>query len=255
TDAAGNRSVCSTFSLSYTEDSTPPETEIDSGPSGPTNDSTPTFAFSANEAGATFECRVDSAPFSACTSPDTTTALPDGAHTFEVRATDVAGNTDPTPASHGFTVEPTSEPSAQVPPSGPLPLVAPPPVFISDATPPVISVFARRSQSAGRPIKLTAGCDESCTVVVSGEVVASRRGTGVSGRAARSRARFPLATVSRRLVAGRPAKLRLRPRARAAAREFERLAGSGSTSRARLAVVATDDSGNVSTRRLTIRLR
>jgi hypothetical protein len=29
-----------------------------------------------------------------------------GTHTFEVRATDVAGNTDPTPANHSWTIEP-----------------------------------------------------------------------------------------------------------------------------------------------------
>ena len=39
----------------------PPVTTIDSGPSGFTNDPTPTYAFSSNEAGSTFECRVDAA--------------------------------------------------------------------------------------------------------------------------------------------------------------------------------------------------
>ena len=45
---------------------------------------------------------------------DTHTASPqlaDGAHTFEVRATDSAQNTDPTPASRAFTVD-TSAPAA-----------------------------------------------------------------------------------------------------------------------------------------------
>jgi hypothetical protein len=84
-------------------DTTPPETTITSGPTGTTADSTPTFEF-ASEPGATFECRVDSATFEACTSPHTTTALGDGSHAFEVRAKDGSGNTDPSPASRSFVV-------------------------------------------------------------------------------------------------------------------------------------------------------
>src|SRR6476619_7608638 len=45
TDASGNTSACSA-PITYVEDSTAPETTIDSGPLGPTNDPTPTFAFS-----------------------------------------------------------------------------------------------------------------------------------------------------------------------------------------------------------------
>ena len=83
----------------------PPVTTINSGPSGPTNDSTPTYAFSSNEAGSTFECRVDGGAWALCTSPTTTAALTDGSHTFEVRATDPAGNIDATPEIRTITVD------------------------------------------------------------------------------------------------------------------------------------------------------
>ena len=47
-----------------------------------------------------FECRVDAGAFAAVhVAADATRRSRDGAHTFEVRATDAAGNTDPTPAS------------------------------------------------------------------------------------------------------------------------------------------------------------
>jgi hypothetical protein len=86
-------------------DTTPPQTTIDSGPSGPTNDSTPTFALSSSEAGSSFECKVDAAAFGACTSPLTTAILADGPHGIEVRATDKAANTDPSPALRSFSVD------------------------------------------------------------------------------------------------------------------------------------------------------
>jgi hypothetical protein len=83
-------------------------TTIDSGPSGATNDPTPTFGFSSTEAGSSFECRFDSGPFSPCSGPgDTHTpsgALADGPHTFAVRATGPAGNTEPSPETRSFTV-------------------------------------------------------------------------------------------------------------------------------------------------------
>src|SRR6059058_4487039 len=69
--------------------------------------------FSANEAGASFECRVDTAPFAACTSPRTTETLSDGAHRFDVRAIDQAGNVDPAPATRSFTVD-TAAPATSI---------------------------------------------------------------------------------------------------------------------------------------------
>ena len=92
--------------VTFSADMTPPETTVDSGPAGPTNDSTPTFSFSSSESGSSFECQVDSGAYAPCSSPDTTAPrLPDGPHTFSVRATDAAGNTDPTPATRAFTLK------------------------------------------------------------------------------------------------------------------------------------------------------
>ena len=85
-------------------DTTPPDTTIVSGPSGTTTDATPTFAFTSSESNPAFECRVDSGPWIDCTSPWTPAALSGGDHVVAVRSTDVAGNTDPSPATRSFTV-------------------------------------------------------------------------------------------------------------------------------------------------------
>ena len=109
TDAAGNISPCSA-AQTYVEDSRAPETTISDGPSGSTSELFPIFSFTSSQPGSTFECRFDSEPFAACSGPEAshTPALPllPGLHTFEVRATDAALNTDPTPASRTFTVTP-----------------------------------------------------------------------------------------------------------------------------------------------------
>jgi hypothetical protein len=106
-DAGGAREKPFTLAIAGAPDTTPPETQIDSGPSGPTEDASPSFTFSS-EPGATFECRLDAsqeAAFKACTSPKSYSALASGPHTFEVRAIDEAANPDPTPASRSFTIE------------------------------------------------------------------------------------------------------------------------------------------------------
>lgn len=87
-----------------TGDTTAPDTSIEK-PLGKTKDATPTFRFSSTEAGSKFECRVDRAAFTGCSSPFTSKKLKKGKHTFEVRAIDGAGNVDATPAQNRFTVK------------------------------------------------------------------------------------------------------------------------------------------------------
>src|SRR5204863_8283633 len=86
-------------------DLTAPNTTIDSAPPALDNNATPSFTFHSSEPASTFECRVDGGSWSSCTSPHTTAALDDGSHTFDVRTTDAAGNTDGTPASSTWTVD------------------------------------------------------------------------------------------------------------------------------------------------------
>ena len=92
-------------------DTTPPNTVINSGPSGTVRATSASFTFSSSEANSTFECSIDGATFAACSSPKTYPGLSTGAHTFAVRAIDSATpipNVDPTPDSQAFTVDPNA---------------------------------------------------------------------------------------------------------------------------------------------------
>ena len=90
-------------SYTWTIDLTPPDTSIDSGPSG-TSGSDVTFTFSSTESGSTFLCSMDGATATSCSSPKSYTGLSAASHTFTVAATDPAGNPDPTPASRTWSV-------------------------------------------------------------------------------------------------------------------------------------------------------
>ena len=59
------------------------------------------FKFSGSEPGVTFQCRVDNKVWQKCTSPYRFT-VKRGWHTFQVRATDGAGNVDNSPAKYRF---------------------------------------------------------------------------------------------------------------------------------------------------------
>jgi len=110
-----------------------PPAVIVSGPAGATSDPSPSFAFSAGEGQAVFECRIDgpggAGPWEACVSPKRYAALAPGAYTFLVRAD--GGE----PATRSFTVAappaPVALPVPAVPAQtpAPTPTATPQPVF------------------------------------------------------------------------------------------------------------------------------
>jgi subtilisin family serine protease len=82
------------------------ETAVTRGPVKPKKDSTPAFDFtSPTRNPATFECKVDKGAFKKCKSGKELAELDPGRHRFEVRATDVLGVTDETPAVKSFKVK------------------------------------------------------------------------------------------------------------------------------------------------------
>jgi hypothetical protein len=98
------------FAVDTHPDTEPPETTIVAGPSGTIAADSAIFSFESSEEGG-FECRFDSvnpADWVACASPASYSSLADESHEFEVRASDEAGNVDPTPAAAEFAVDTTS---------------------------------------------------------------------------------------------------------------------------------------------------
>jgi hypothetical protein len=96
-DAANNLSVGVASWPVYTLDTAAPVAPTLSGPTSPGKSTTPSFTFTG-EAGATFECRLDTpsgnGTFASCTSPYTPTlSSGNGNYVVHVRATDQAGNT------------------------------------------------------------------------------------------------------------------------------------------------------------------
>lgn len=99
TDGAGNVGTASA-AYAWTVDTVAPSARIN-GFSRNTS-GTATFRFSSPDASATFECRLDGSAWAACTSLKYYARLATGAHSFDVRAKDPAGNIRP-PASYSWT--------------------------------------------------------------------------------------------------------------------------------------------------------
>jgi hypothetical protein len=100
-DAAGNVDP-TPASVTFGIDTTPPDTVVDSGPPAQVHGGTITFAIRASEPGTT-ECALDEKPYGSC-APLDANSLALGDHVFRARATDRAGNTDPSPAESRFSV-------------------------------------------------------------------------------------------------------------------------------------------------------
>src|SRR5215207_49632 len=105
-DAAGNPLAADKV-WTFTTTATPTDTTITSGPLLTVKSSDATFTFSSTEpSNATFQTRLDGGNWEAngTVTSKTYTNLANGTPTFEVKATDAAGNTDPTPASRSWKV-------------------------------------------------------------------------------------------------------------------------------------------------------
>ncbi len=93
-DKAGNKSL--PLDHAFLVDSIAPKIILTEFPKNPTSSREAKFVFSASDVGgsgvAKYSCKLDAANFSDCASPQMYAALASGAHAFEVKALDFAGN-------------------------------------------------------------------------------------------------------------------------------------------------------------------
>ncbi len=178
-DAATNNSAFSP-PITFVVDAQAPATIITAMPAALTASPTATFAFagyaSADTTVAAFECQIDGAAFSACTSPITYTNLLDGSHTFKVRAIDGFGTADSTPPSYSWSIDSAplqvsvAQASAQADPASTAPIsfsvtFSKP---VSDFGDLVSDVDLSASTAPGTLLASISGSGASYTVTVSG---------------------------------------------------------------------------------------
>ena len=176
--------------LAFTVDGTPPDTSILGGT--PSIDAASQLTFTATESGATFACSLDGAAFAACPTPFVLAPPAAGQHTFSVRATDRAGNVDPTPAVLTFTTHvpdapadpqtptPTPTPQATTPRATPTPepVARPKP----NPLPSVLSIPFQNGYQIGS-VSRKKGCRGKLTLELKlGKRVLDRRSTKLDGR-------------------------------------------------------------------------
>jgi subtilisin-like proprotein convertase family protein len=94
-----------------------PDTEIQTAPPPLSSTRNASFQFGSPRPGSMFQCRLDGGDFNPCSSPQSFGNLPEGGHTFEVRAFDSHGNVDGSPALWSWTVDVTA-PAVQIASAG-----------------------------------------------------------------------------------------------------------------------------------------
>jgi hypothetical protein len=145
-------------------DTVPPNTRIIDGPVSKTTDTSADFAFTANEAGSTFDCKLDDGTWVACSTNASYDSLDVGTHQFAVRAIDPAGNVDTTPAAQSWTVAEPSEPPVEEPPVEEPPTEEPPVEEPPVEEPPVEEPPVEEPPVEEPPVE-SAGCDQTVSSV------------------------------------------------------------------------------------------
>ncbi len=159
-DGVGNEDG-GNFAYTFRVDTVAPDTTITNLPGSHLLDHSPSFDFTANDPAPSsgifgYECRIDGGSWDPCASP-WNTPFADGVHSFEVRATDFAGNVDASPAQFlNFTVD-TAAPNTSI--------TSHPPQYSNDTNPNFEFTGSDPAPSSGLSFKcrLDGGSWYACT--------------------------------------------------------------------------------------------
>lgn len=187
---------------SWTVDTRPPVTTIESGALTNAESGDVSVDFVANEP-ARFECSLDGGTYGSCRSPYTAEGLAVGFHALLIRATDLVGNVEAQPVSYLWTVvapPPVKGGGAVTPPSGKEEL----PKERVGGNPRIVLASRLGGAVRKRGLPLELYCPESCTARI---VVGLLAKTTHSGHTARLRV---LATATTRAPTAQALKLNVK---------------------------------------------
>jgi hypothetical protein len=249
---------------SFAVDTVAPAMTIDSPAEGASTSASPSIAFHPSES-ASMTCRLDTGAFAACSSPRAYSGLAAGRHTFDVRATDAAGNTGaiatvhfdvPVGGSPGGSSAPAGAPftpagpgSAAATTAGAAPVAAIPGAGVLGAgirhrAPSLtIALHGGAARLHGTAVALPVRCGATCVASVRG-TVAVRGSTRL----------YRLAGGSKVLRGERSGQLVVHV-PRSSLSLLRRALRAGRTVTMRLALRAEDVAGNARTRTVSVRLR
>jgi alpha-tubulin suppressor-like RCC1 family protein/PKD repeat protein len=104
----GGCAAVRTLTLEVADDVFPPDTAFLFTPPAATPVADAFFAYASTEPRSVFERSLDGGPFVRVGATEALAGLAAGAHVYRVRAIDEAGNADPTPAEHAWTIDPAA---------------------------------------------------------------------------------------------------------------------------------------------------
>jgi trypsin len=125
-----------------------------------------------------------------------------------------------------------------------------------DSVPPVVRLSAWSNRRAGGEMTLEVGCDEDCTAVAVGLVVAKAgKAQRLASISARKKRKFKLTAARVEIAAGGSEKLKLKLKGKKAQRAFRKLVRRGAGAKAKINVTFADRAGNSTTEKLIVKLK
>lgn len=110
------------------------------------------------------------------------------------------------------------------------------------AEPPNLSAQAKKTQKAGKPIKVNVSSDKDASASAGGKVIVDR-------------AKFALKKAKAELTAGETETMKLRPKSARNLAKIESLVEDGAKAKAKIKVTATDPAGASSSSKLAVKLK